>query len=216
MDQLSDDLLLKILCHIYTRDLCHPGTICANLIRLVGKRWKKIIALRVPMKAVVAGSISESWYLGNQATVEIIGAHPFKCQAATMYCRRIDDRESEQVQGVMNAPTLAISGTEVKRVWYGGANPVPKYTAATVMTAFDTGDRLIHVNPYSTTVIKCARDVRDLNNPERMYNIDRLTEWIVGQAPNFHSTTCLASRVGLRVSDTSILSFMARVVPPPN
>lgn len=212
MDQLSDDLLLKILTHIYTRDLCHPGTICASLIRLVGKRWKKIIALRVPMRAVVAGSISESWYLGNQATVEFIGAHPFKCQAATMYCRRIDDREGEQVQGVMNAPTLAITGNEVTRVWYGGLKPVPKYTAATAMTAFDTGDRLIHVNPYSTTVIKCARDTKD--QAERMYNVDRLTEWIVAQAPSFHSATCLASRVGLRVSDTSILSFMARVVPP--
>jgi hypothetical protein len=215
MDQLSDDLLLKILTHIYTRDLCHPGTICASLIRLVAKRWKKIIALRVPMKAVVAGSISESWYFGSQATVEIIGVHPFKCQAAMMYCRRIDDKESERVQGATNAP-LAISGTQVNRMWHSGAKKthtlVPKYTTATVMTAFDTGDRLIHVSPYSTTVIKCARDAKDTS--ERMYNVDRLTEWVVGQAPNFHSTTCLASRVGLRMNDTSILSFMTRVVPP--
>jgi hypothetical protein len=99
----------------------------------------------------------------------------------------------------------------MSRVWYGGMKPVPKYTAATVMTAFDTGDRLIHVSPYSTTVIKCARDVRD--NTERIYNVDRLTEWIVGQAPSFHSATCLASRVGLRMSDTHILSFMAKKVP---
>lgn len=200
---LSDDLLLKVLSSIYTPNLCYPNTLCAGLVRLVAKRWRKIIALRMPVCSRVTMSVSESWYLGNQPSIELLGIHPFRCRGSEVVCQRVRNDRQSPVATTVNGPVSTIEhrGYPIRL-----SGPQVTYIGAIPLVAFDTGRRLVHVNPYMATEFKCERDrpsVDDLTN---------LQSAIIGIFPGgpTSSRTCLASRVDAQMSDKSILSFMDR------
>ncbi|MBU6152252.1 MAG: hypothetical protein KGR25_12430 [Chloroflexi bacterium] len=200
---LSDDLLFHILSSIYTPNLCYPNTLCAGLVRLVAKRWKKIIALRMPVCSRVTMSVSESWYLGNQPSIELLGIHPFRCRGSEVVCQRVRNDRQSPVATTVNGPVSTIEhrGYPIRL-----SGPQVTYIGAIPLVAFDTGRRLVHVNPYMATEFKCERDrpsVDDLTN---------LQSAIIGIFPGgpTSSRTCLASRVDAQMSDKSILSFMDR------
>jgi hypothetical protein len=200
---LSDDLLLHILSSIYTGNLCYPNTLCAGLVRLVAKRWKKIIALRMPVRSRVTMSVSESWYLGNQPSIELVGIHPFRCRGSEVICERVKNNEQTAVVTVVSGPatTMEHRGYPIRL-----SEPQPTYIGAIPLVAFDTGRRLVHVNPYMATEFKCERDRPSIND---LYNLTNAINGIFPGGPT-SSRTCLASRINAQMSDKSILSFMDR------
>ena len=199
---LSDDLLLHILSSIYTGSLCHPNTICAGLVRLVAKRWKKIIALRMPVCSRVTMSVSESWYLGSEPSIELLGIHPFRCRGTEVVCQRVRNDSQSPVATVVSGPPMSMEHRGYP-IFLGG--PQPTYIGATPLAAFDTGRRLVHVSPYMPTVFKCERD------RPNTHDIETLREAIGGifRTP-IYSRTCLASRMDAQLSKTRVLSFMDR------
>ena len=201
--RVSDDLLLHILSNIYTNNLCQRGTICAALVRLVAKRWKKVIALRMPARSRVTMSVSESWYLGNQPSIELIGIHPFRCRGTEVICQRVKNSEQTAVVTVVSGPanTMEHRGYPIRL-----SEPQPTYIGAIPLVAFDTGRRLVHVNPYMATEFKCERDRPSIND---LYNLQSVINGIFPGGPT-SSRTCLASRINAQMSDKSILSFMDR------
>ena len=201
--RLSDDLLLHILSRIYTGNLCSPNTLCAGLVRLVAKRWKKIIALRMPVWSRVTMSVSESWYLGNQPSIELLGIHPFRCRGSEVVCHRVRNDRQSPVATTVNGPvtTMEHRGYPIRL-----SGPQPTYIGAIPLVAFDTGRRLVHVNPYMATEFKCERDRPSADD---LYNLQSAINGIFPGGPT-SSRTCLASRVEAQISDKSILSFMDR------
>ena len=204
--RLSDDLLLHILSSIYTGNLCYPNTLCAGLVRLVAKRWKKIIALRMPVCSRVTMSVSESWYLGNQPSIELLGIHPFRCRGSEVVCHRVRNDRQSPVATTVNGPvtTMEHRGYPIRL-----SGPQPTYIGAIPLVAFDTGRRLVHVNPYMATEFKCERDRPSVDD---LYNLRIAISGIFPGGPT-SSRTCLASRVDAQMSDKSILSFMDRDSP---
>ena len=200
---LSDDLLLHILSSIYTGNLCYPNTLCAGLVRLVAKRWKKIIALRMPVCSRVTMSVSESWYLGNQPSIELLGIHPFRCRGSEVVCQRVRNDRQSPVATTVNGPvtTMEHRGYPIRL-----SGPQPTYIGAIPLVAFDTGRRLVHVNPYMATEFKCERDRPSVDD---LYNLRIAISGIFPGGPT-SSRTCLASRIDAQMSDKSILSFMDR------
>jgi len=201
--RLSDDLLLHILSSIYTGNLCSPNTLCAGLVRLVAKRWKKIIALRMPVCSRVTMSVSESWYLGNQPSIELLGIHPFRCRGSEVVCQRVRNDRQSPVATTVNGPvtTMEHRGYPIRL-----SGPQPTYIGAIPLVAFDTGRRLVHVNPYMATEFKCERDRPSVDD---LYNLRIAISGIFPGGPT-SSRTCLASRIDAQMSDKSILSFMDR------
>ena len=201
--RLSDDLLLHILSSIYTGNLCYPNTLCAGLVRLVAKRWKKIIALRMPVCSRVTMSVSESWYLGNQPSIELLGIHPFRCRGSEVVCHRVRNDRQSPVATTVNGPvtTMEHRGYPIRL-----SGPQPTYIGAIPLVAFDTGRRLVHVNPYMATEFKCERDRPSADD---LYNLRIAISGIFPGGPT-SSRTCLASRINAQMSDKSILSFMDR------
>jgi len=201
--ELSDDLLLHILSSIYTGNLCYPNTLCAGLVRLVAKRWKKIIALRMPVCSRITMSVSESWYLGNQPSIELLGIHPFRCRGSEVVCHRVSNDRQSPVATTVNGPvtTMEHRGYPIRL-----SGPQPTYIGAIPLVAFDTGRRLVHVNPYTTTEFKCERDRPSVDD---LYNLRIAISGIFPGGPT-SSRTCLASRIDAQISDKSIFSFMDR------
>ena len=200
---LSDDLLLHILSSIYPGNFCYPNTLCAGLVRLVAKRWKKIIALRMPVCSRVTMSVSESWYLGNQPSIELLGIHPFRCRGSEVVCHRVRNDRQSPVATTVNGPvtTMEHKGYPIRL-----SGPQPTYIGAIPLVAFDTGRRLVHVNPYMATEFKCERDRPSVHD---LFNLQSAISGIFPGGPT-SSRTCLASRVDAQMSDKSILSFMDR------
>ena len=203
---LSDDILLHILSTIYTGGLCQRGTICAGLVRLVARRWKKIIALRMPGRSRVTMSVSESWYLGNQPSIELIGVHPFRCRGTEVVCKRVKSDDQTVVATVVSGPPMAMEHRGYPILLERCAQPT--YIAALALVAFDTGHRIVHVNAYTATVFKCERDrpsADDLLNLKNAINGLYPTG-----SPGISSRTCLASRIDAQMSEGSVMSFMDR------
>ena len=202
--RLSDDLILHVLSTIYTGGLCQSGTICAALVRLVAKRWKKIIALRMPARSRVTMTVSESWYLGNQPSIELIGVHPFRCRAAEVICKRVKRDDQTVVATVVSGPPMAMEHRGYPILLGGSAQPT--YIAALTLVAFDTGHRVVHVNAYTATVFKCERD---RPTDDDLLNLQTMVNGLYPRGtPAISSKTCLASRIDAQMSEGSVMSFM--------
>ena len=203
---LSDDILLHILSTIYTGGLCQRGTICAGLVRLVAKRWKKIIALRMPGRSRVTMSVSESWYLGNQPSIELIGVHPFRCRGTEVVCKRVKSDDQTAVATVVSGPSMAMEHRGYPILLERCAQPT--YIAALALVAFDTGHRIVHVNAYTATVFKCERD---RPTDDDLMNLRNAVNGLYPPgSPAISSRTCLASRIDAQMSEGSVMSFMDR------
>jgi hypothetical protein len=210
MDLISDDILTQILCSVGPT-LCKPGTICGAMVRLVGKRWRKIIALRVAGRTTIAMAIHESWYFGNQPTMEFVGTHPYKCRAHMGECRRISDKDQAPVTGSANythSPMLTVEN-HTHYLWVHTAAPSvsPRYTSGGFsIAAFDTGRRLVHISPLDAVTFTCERD-------PSLYNVDhgRYPPSITNPPPI--SQTCLALQVGVQMSGAQVMSFMTKPHP---
>ena len=202
--RLSDDLILHVLSAIYTGGLCQSGTICAALVRLVAKRWKKIIALRMPARSRVTMTVSESWYLGNQPSIELIGIHPFRCRGTEVVCQRVRNDSQSPVATVVSGPPMAMEHRGYPILLGGCAQPT--YIAALTLVAFDTGHRVVHVNAYTATVFKCERD---RPTDDDLLNLQTMVNGLYPRGtPAISSKTCLASRIDAQMSEGSVMSFM--------
>ena len=213
MNGLSDGILTLILNEVGTRRpfeyilaLCDKGCICAAQVRLVSKRWRRIIALHVAATTSVSMTIHESWYFGNQATMEFIGAHPFTCRAHKQECLRIPDKAQAPEHGRAVVPMTTVDNP-THYMWVHADFPSmsPKYSGGGLqMAAFDTGYRLVHIGRHSTS-FRCERDASKWRKDGGIYPPPASTRPPASQ-------TCLALQIGLQMSPGNVMSFMAR--PP--
>lgn len=208
METLSDDTLTQILSAVDTTALCAPGRVCAAVMRLVAKRWKKIIALRVTGKTTIAMAIHESWYFGNQPTMKFVAAHPYSCRAHKAECLRVPDKSQSPDSGREARPMTTVENP-THYLWVHTATPSvsPRYVGGGLqMAAFDTGRRLVHIAAGHSTTFTCERDP-SLWSEDSIYPPPYMTN------PPATSQTCLALQVGVQMSGGLVMSFMVKPVP---